>query len=351
MAAIDYKQKIKDYMNSSEVDTLYKSMLNNLFPELKESKESEDERIRKAIRYAIGQSTHTDDTLINGVSSEEALAWLEKQSTPQVRTGLEWVNTIDDACDKRYAEEYAQGEYCHEQSFKWGFQEGVDWLEEQGEQKLSSKIKPKFKIGDIVKHKNNPHLTYILKRFTDDGDYEFHAIGKDGNEGETCFAVVKYQDEWELVEQNQTWSKEDEIRLKHVLRLLDVKDDKKYLLMFGLNSLQDLEKDIDWLKSLRPQNNITDEELAQAKKDAYNDALGKIEYHSGVPTFDDGWSAAIWYLKKRNIRLQSQWKPSDEQMHYLSWVANIKLGDSVVEQEVSKHLNELLEDLKKLREE
>ena len=48
-----------------------------LLPELKE--ESDDERIRKAIRYAIGQSTHSDGTLINGVSSEEALAWLEKQ--------------------------------------------------------------------------------------------------------------------------------------------------------------------------------------------------------------------------------------------------------------------------------
>ena len=41
--------------------------------------ESEDERIRKAIGYAIGQSTHSDGTLINGVSSEEALTWLEKQ--------------------------------------------------------------------------------------------------------------------------------------------------------------------------------------------------------------------------------------------------------------------------------
>ena len=102
---------------------------------------------------------------------------------------------------------------------------------------------------------------------------------------------------------------------------------------------------------LRPQNNITDEELVQAKKEAYNDALNKIEYHSGEPTFDDGWSAAIWYLKKRNGRPQTIWLPSKEQLHYLYWIANIKLGDSVVEQEVSKHLNELYEDLKKLRKE
>ena len=69
----------------------------------------------------------------NNVLMQDIDDWLEKTSTPQVRTGLEWVDTIDDACDKRYSEEYAHGEYCHEQSFKWGFQEGVDWLERQGE--------------------------------------------------------------------------------------------------------------------------------------------------------------------------------------------------------------------------
>lgn len=62
----------------------------------------------------------------------ECIDWLENQAAPQIRTGVEWVNTIDDACDKRYSEEYADGEYCHEQSFKWGFQEGVDWLEKHG---------------------------------------------------------------------------------------------------------------------------------------------------------------------------------------------------------------------------
>ena len=54
----------------------HKELIEHLFPELAVS---EDGRIRKAIGYAIGQSTHSDGTLINGVSSEEALAWLEKQ--------------------------------------------------------------------------------------------------------------------------------------------------------------------------------------------------------------------------------------------------------------------------------
>lgn len=37
-----------------------------------------------------------------------------------------------------------------------------------------------------------------------------------------------------------------------------------------------------------------------------DNALGKIEWRNGEPTFDDGWSAAIWYLKKRNAMSQSQ---------------------------------------------
>ena len=71
MATIDYKQKIKDYMNSSEVDTLYKSMLNNLFPELAES---EDERIRKEMMTYL--STVEDKELI---PYESWITWLEKQ--------------------------------------------------------------------------------------------------------------------------------------------------------------------------------------------------------------------------------------------------------------------------------
>ena len=30
------------------------------------------------------------------------------------------------------------------------------------------------------------------------------------------------------------------------------------------------------------------------------------------PALADGWSAAIWYLKKRNTQFNNTWKPSDE---------------------------------------
>ena len=74
MATIDYKQKIKDYMNSSEVDTLYKSMLNNLFPELKES---EGERIREKLVQFFKEKDEED--FEEWVPKAKVLAWLEKQ--------------------------------------------------------------------------------------------------------------------------------------------------------------------------------------------------------------------------------------------------------------------------------
>ncbi len=35
--------------------------------------------------------------------------------------------TMYNESERVYNEEYSTGEYCHEQSFKWGFQEGFDF--------------------------------------------------------------------------------------------------------------------------------------------------------------------------------------------------------------------------------
>lgn len=84
MATIDYKQKIIDYMNSSEVDTLYRSMLNNLFPELKESEESEDERIRKAIHIYLDWLDGKKDYAPRGeYTINDMIDWIEKQGKHQ----------------------------------------------------------------------------------------------------------------------------------------------------------------------------------------------------------------------------------------------------------------------------
>ena len=113
-----------------------------------------------------------------------------------------------------------------------------------------------------------------------------------------------------MAEMQKPWSEEDDKNLEKTIWYVE----KGGKLIFAKT-----DKLVSWLKSIKdrvqPQNlTVTDEELAQAKKDAYNDALDKIEYHSGEPTFDDGWSAAIWYLKKRNIQPQpkQEWSEEDE---------------------------------------
>lgn len=70
--AIKYGQYLINERCKKGTDgSFHRSDLQKTFPELAES---EDDKIRKAIGYAIGQSTHSDGTLINGVSSKEALA-------------------------------------------------------------------------------------------------------------------------------------------------------------------------------------------------------------------------------------------------------------------------------------
>lgn len=150
--------------------------------------------------------------------------------------------------------------------------------------------------------------------------------------------------------EQKPWSEEDERNASYICAALDcyyrLREDRN-----NTNGQEDLDKARNWLynklKFIRPQNSsVTDEELAQAKKDAYNDTLDKIEYHSGEPTFDDGWAAAIWYLKKRNTMPLSHWKPSDEQMDAL----DSTLQYSQVSHNSFEHLNSLFNDLKKLRE-
>ena len=73
-----YEKKIREYLNNGEVDELYKNMLLNLFPELKES---EDERIRKAIHIYLDwlDGRNKDYQPKGDYSIKDMIAWLEKQ--------------------------------------------------------------------------------------------------------------------------------------------------------------------------------------------------------------------------------------------------------------------------------
>jgi hypothetical protein len=117
------------------------------------------------------------------------------------------------------------------------------------------------------------------------------------------------------VQPKQEWGEEDK---KMIIKICqNLYDYPRIKSPFDDESFNEAQKEVQFIKSLRPQNNITDEELAQAKKDAYNDALDKIEYHSSEPTFDDGWSAAIDCILKNSIIPHTTWKPTEAQLTQL----------------------------------
>lgn len=143
-------ERAKEYYDVDEDNTMQvhaRGVMEYLFPELKES---EDEKIKKAIRYAISQSTHSDGTLINEISSEEAF----------------------------------------------------DWLEKQGEQKPV--FIPKFKVGDVVTFDGYRDKSTIAEI---DFDNKWYNIAED----KTRCILFSEQDNWKLVEQTPAdWSEEDE---------------------------------------------------------------------------------------------------------------------------------------------
>ncbi len=117
------------------------------------------------------------------------------------------------------------------------------------------------------------------------------------------------------VQPKQEWVEEDKKMINKICQ--NLYDYPRIKSPFDDESFNEAQKEVQFIKSLRPQNNITDEELAQAKKDAYNDALDKIEYHSGEPTFDDGWHAAIDCILKNSIIPHTTWKPTEAQLTQL----------------------------------
>lgn len=83
------RQMITDGQVSQEVAEKY-------FPELKESEESEDERVKKAIKYGLDY-VFTNNTTVYETTKEQCLAWLEKRGEqnkvePKFKHG-DWIVT------------------------------------------------------------------------------------------------------------------------------------------------------------------------------------------------------------------------------------------------------------------
>lgn len=58
--------------------------------------------------------------------SSDFKAWREEQLRSDSKFERMYL-----ASEKEYNDNYSSGGYCHEQSFKWGFQEGSEWKEKE----------------------------------------------------------------------------------------------------------------------------------------------------------------------------------------------------------------------------
>lgn len=125
------------------IDTI--NFLENTFPELKESK---DERIRRIIRGWI--YTQPASFFDNGISKEEILSWLEKQSEKQNwKPSKEQINALEHFVRSIGESGYASP-YNSNTQLLYSLLNDLCKLEKQGGQKLTNKVESKFHEGEYI---------------------------------------------------------------------------------------------------------------------------------------------------------------------------------------------------------
>lgn len=148
--ALDRAKKWRNAPNSDKIPTYANRVIEEIFPELKES---EDEKIRKAIILFF--ELQDDNTTYSLVPKKDILAWLEKQGGKKsVSITDEWIDDYWQHHKVINPDSYNKGE---EIQFDYqGFVSFCKYItrltypEKQGEQKLIDKVESKFKVGDWV---------------------------------------------------------------------------------------------------------------------------------------------------------------------------------------------------------
>ena len=414
MKELSIEQKSKRYdeviekfdviLNLNTVKESGTIFVNDVRKILHELKEDEDERIRKWIRKEL-ESKYVVDNTVNNVLADKALAWLEKQGKSNMgiseATKQELENNLNKALEKETPE--SCNKFLDEQGGldkdsegerirKWLIElveevrkanptnveyngmcsEAIVWLEKQREQKSTDKVEPKFKVGDwIVYNDNLYHIGNIaLQRY-------YECLRVDGTVHTFSFDIDNKSHLWTIIQD----AKDGDVLTGHetivIFKKIDGLNIKCYCTYHFMNFtsfyLDTLQSKDSYTPATKGQRDLLfqrihdagyewDADKKELKKieqkpawseedlDSITAAINNLEYFKNNCVYHlIGLEPAITFLK--SLKDRYTWKPSEEQMHYLHWIANVKLGDSVVEQEVSKHLNELYEDLKKLREE
>jgi hypothetical protein len=142
-------------------------------------------------------------------------------------------------------------------------EESYEWDSEKLElTKIKQNVTSKFKIGDNIEPIDtclgSPRTIYKIC----DGFYET-------NQGTLDF---EFENNWRLIEQKPACSEEDEVKINRIVACLE-----------NLNVADNdiLLKDVDWLKSLMPQNTWkpSDEQMDELRKYSDNVVLRNLYYN------------------------------------------------------------------------
>ena len=381
MKELSIKEKAKRYDEAIEkgkqiLNTPYtahwdimKEVVEHLLPELKES---EDEKIRKELLNAFQKSEDSLYIVLTPQRRNSFIAWIEKQAEHAnfrnkiqigdkvtrneagILVNISQLNRVAKPAKRHGGQKLAVEMKTPEESLGIDSDTYNKIVDEciYGEHNPVDKVKPKFK----VKYAGNEYNVFEVK---DIAGVTFYGIEDEPNhidyvQAENCERVNGYSIKEsgspfptkpaKFSEQNSTWSEEDESRLTHILRLLDVKDDKKYILIFGLNSLQDLEKDIAWLKSLKDKvgceaNCTTTKEQNIYKNGVFQEAEGVRIWHNGhtflVPK---DWNKGEWPLLNKKGEENSK----QNKKHLMNEIDALLDWDFVA---ATKHIQDLGTDI------
>ena len=173
------------------------NVMTRVFPELKES---EDERIRKKLLSSFKgiMADADEDELWYGLPYNDIIAWLEKQGEQMLANKIQLGKKYKCIASPRYST-FMRGEiYKPEDKFLCNLMNFCsDCFEpmEDGEQKPTDKVKPKFKVGDWVINDNE----YVFHVTIDNNRYQLETL-----EGTSCHFS------YEIIERNfRLWTIQD----------------------------------------------------------------------------------------------------------------------------------------------
>ena len=298
-------ERAKSKIKNDKDHVLYEDDIIELFPALKES---EDERIRKALS-AFFAKFKPDDMFDDAFSFRDILAWFEKQGKKD-----EEILILKDQIESLHAAIKAIKETHRIE------------LEKQGEQKPTDKIEPKFKVGNKIKLAREPKYPARKIIAIQNDAYYFD---------EVVYLPFNRQDEWELVEQKPAFE------MKTPEESLGIDSDTYSKIVdecvYGEQKPVWSEEDRGNLLDIKC---IIDEVW-------HNQDVREEIGHSGEELESLWhWLDKIW---QRVEYPQDTWKPTEEQIEYLA-KAVATLGDEG-DCKTASILNNLRGELKKLREE